>query len=86
MGNDLVERLKNKAAFSDRSGAIYLEAAARILELEEALKPMAELAAAHEDVSTDLEHCTYPTKLHITVGDLRRAARALETKPNPAKG
>lgn len=84
MGNDLVKRLKacaNGAYREPETLQKYCgEAAARIEAMGEALKPMVEMAAEHADVSADLEHCTYPIKLHITVGDLRRAARAYANK------
>lgn len=92
MGNDLVERLRKGCILAqDGLGGVNMkvtdelcnEAAARIEALEGALKPMVEMAAEHADVSADFEHCTYPIKLHITVGDLRRAARVYANKGEP---
>lgn len=94
MGNDLVERLRAAmcpgsercnvlTCYPDCECGIMEAAAARIEALEEALKPFAAQPAwvKMDDNYRPAAYCEA-----FTVGDLRRAARALETKPNPAKG
>lgn len=91
MANDLVERLEqaameNEAASWRRSDIHSLgigsnlcrEAAARITELEKALRPLADQWKEAEDARIEAEVSDHLIACWVDASDLRRAARALK--------
>ncbi len=78
----LIAQLEHAALIGGFERTLLRDAAARIAELEEALKPFADAADQyHPDAADDAVriHCI---KVTLTLGDLRRAA-AVRARPAP---